>query len=267
MKGHRMTSSLGARAPKYHRIADALRRDISDGTFAPGQTLPAETALAERFEVSVPTMRHALAQLRAEGIIESQHGIGTFVKIIKRLERNSRRRYPRARVDRQLLTSHLRHQIVEAGRAPAPDHVARAMGISPGSEVVLRRRHLFNKETGKPEELGASYLPVSIAGGTFLEQRDVTPQALFLCMEELSGKRYTTARDEWTARLPTGDEAAFLDLATGAAVMHVMHVARADDGSVLEVSESTWPADRIVISDEYEIAAEADANSPSPSDI
>ncbi|MCW2610659.1 MAG: GntR family transcriptional regulator [Cryptosporangiaceae bacterium] len=35
--------------------------------------------------------------------------------------------------------------------------------------------------------------------------------------------------------------------------MQVIHVARAEDGSVLEVSESGWPADRIMLIDEYPV--------------
>ncbi len=127
------------------------------------------------------------------------------------------------------------------------------MNLEPETEIVVRRRHLRDKETGRPEELGASYIPVEIAGGTFLEDPAVVPKALFLCIEELSGKHYTTALDHWVARLPTAEEAAALELPTGAPVMHVVHVARDQDGSVLEVSESIWPADRIMLIDEYYI--------------
>ena len=82
--------------------------------------IPSETELADRFRVSLPTIRQALAVLRAEGLIESRHGIGTFVKENRRLQRRSRHRYGRARSDKQLLTSHLRHEIVSAGREPTP---------------------------------------------------------------------------------------------------------------------------------------------------
>ncbi|HSV67832.1 MAG TPA: hypothetical protein VLJ59_18275 [Mycobacteriales bacterium] len=44
--------------------------------------------------------------------------------------------------------------------------------------------------------------------------------------------------------------------------MHVLHVARAEDGTVVEVSESTWPADRIVVIDDYPIEPEPDADTP-----
>src|SRR5947208_12834106 len=115
-----MTDDLGVRAPKYLQIAAALRREIREGQFKPDNRLPAETALAERFRVSPITLRSALSVLRSEGLIESRHGVGTFVRESHRLQRRSRDRYGRARKDQQLLTSHLRHDIVFAGRAPVP---------------------------------------------------------------------------------------------------------------------------------------------------
>lgn len=143
-----------------------------------------------------------------------------------------------------------------AGRAEVPAHIAEVMDIEPGTEVVIRRRHLFDKETNRPEEIGASYLPLSVAGDTFLEQPTVVPKALFLCVEDLTGRHYTRARDQWTARMPTADEAANLELPTGAAVMHVIHTARDENGDVLEVSESIWPADRVVMIDDYAVEQE-----------
>ena len=140
------------------------------------------------------------------------------------------------------------------------------MDLEPGTEVVARRRHLFDQDTGRPEEIGASYVPIGIAGGTFLEKPDVVPKALFLCVEELSGKCYAHARDLWVSRLPTAEEADALDLATGAPVLHVIHIAHADDGEVLEVFESIWPADRIVFVDEYDIAQEP-TELPAPSEV
>lgn len=261
-----MTADLGARAPKYHRIADELRREIRAGELKAGERLPAETTLVDRFRVSLPTIRQALSVLRAEGLIESRHGIGTFVKENRRLQRRSRHRYGRARADQQLLTADLRHDITFAGRTPAPAHIAEAFGIAPGDEVVVRRRTLYDKDTGRPEELGASYLPMPIAGGTYLEKPAVVPKALFLCVEELSGKRYAHAHDQWTARMPSAEEAAALDLPTGAPVIHVVHIARADDGTPLEASESVWPAERVVVIDDYPI--EQDADEPeAPSEV
>lgn len=260
-----MTTGLGARAPKYQRIADELRRDISAGTYEPGDRIPAETDLVERFHVSLPTIRQALGVLRAEGLIESRHGRGTFVRENRKLQRRSRHRYGRARSDKQLLTSHLTHEIMSAGPEATPPHIAEVLTDAP-AEMVVRRRLLRDSDTGRPEELGASYVPSEIASGTFLEEPTVVPKALFLCVEDLSGKRYAHARDRWEIRMPSANEADLLDLAPGAAVLHVVHTAYSEDDSVLEVSESVWPADRVTILDEYDISSDPDA-SPLASEV
>jgi DNA-binding GntR family transcriptional regulator len=255
-----MTVPMAAgRGPKYHRIADTLRAEIQAGTLQPGEQLPPETALTGRFAVALPTLRQALSILRAEGLIESRHGIGTFVKETRRRQRRSRNRYGRARNDQKLLSSDFEHQIVFAGLDVAPPHVAEAMGVPPGTQAVTRRRHLFDRTTRKLEEIGASYIPAEFAQGSYLESPEVVPKALFLCVEDLSGKRYAHARDAWVSRLPTADEADLLNLAPGTPVLHVIHTASATDGTVLEVSESVWPADRTVFIDEYEIPSDADA--------
>jgi GntR family transcriptional regulator len=140
------------------------------------------------------------------------------------------------------------------------------MDVPADTTVVIRRRSLYDKKTGRLEELGASYIPLDIAGDTFLEEPKVVPKALFLCVEDLAGTRYASARDLWRSKMPTPEEAAALDLPLGAPVMTVVHTARAADGRVLEVSESMWPANRIVIVDEYAIEAEAD-EPESPSEV
>lgn len=260
-----MTTPGSARAPKYQRIADELRRRVQAGDYAAGDRMPAETDLTEQFKVSLPTVRQALSVLRAEGLIESRHGIGTFVKENRRLQRRSRHRYGRARSDKQLLTSHLHHDIVSAGREPTPAHIAEVMP-EPPAEIIARRRVLSDPDTGQVEEIGASYVPVEFGAGTFIEEPKVVPKALFLCVEDLSGKTYAYARDRWVARMPSADEADTLGLAPGAAVVHVVHTAEAEDGTILEVSESVWPADRVQILDEYPITADADEPS-SPSEV
>jgi DNA-binding GntR family transcriptional regulator len=252
-----MTDLSSGGMSKYHRLASELRRDIQNGRYGPGDQLPSESQLMERFRVSQPTVRAAIGVLRAEGLVDAVHGRGTFVRVRRRLQRVSRNRYGRAREDKQLLTAHLRHEITYAGRTPAPEEVAELMGIVPGDEVIVRRRTLYDRESGTPAEMGASYLPLDVASDTYLEQATVVPKALFLCVEELTGRRYTTARDRFTARMPTIEEATTLGIGPGNPVIHVIHAASDEDDRVLEVSESVWPADRVMIVDEYDIPEEA----------
>jgi DNA-binding FadR family transcriptional regulator len=61
------------------RIYGALLGQILDGVYPQGSRLPTEHQLAESFQTSRPTVREALARLRADGIIQTRHGSGTTV--------------------------------------------------------------------------------------------------------------------------------------------------------------------------------------------
>lgn len=54
-------------------------QDILKGAFPPGSRLPSETDLSERFGVSRPVIRDALARLRLDGLVEARRGSGTYV--------------------------------------------------------------------------------------------------------------------------------------------------------------------------------------------
>lgn len=245
-----------SRVKKYHQIADAIRSQIREGVLPIGSKLPAETAIAEDHNTSVPTVRQAMGVLRAEGLIESRQGIGTFVRETRRFERRSRHRYGGARARTGLLNNTFRHDIISAGPEPAPERIAEAMGIPTGTDVIVRRRDLYD-ERNELQEIGASYLPADFAAGTYLAEPKVVPKALFRCVEELTGKRYAYAVDHWISRPAAVEEAEAFGLPLGAYVVHIVHTATDDDGDVLEVSESIWPADRLAFIDEYEIPSEA----------
>ncbi len=61
------------------RIASEIVRQITEGSFLPGQKLPTEHNLAQSFGVSRSVIREAIAQLRNEGLIETRQGVGAFV--------------------------------------------------------------------------------------------------------------------------------------------------------------------------------------------
>lgn len=62
------------------QIADQIRTSILAGEFSPGDKLPPERELAEMFGVSRPSVREALNNLAASGLVESYQGGGTVVK-------------------------------------------------------------------------------------------------------------------------------------------------------------------------------------------
>ncbi len=61
-------------------VAEHLRRSILDGVFLPGELLPSETELAERFRYSRLTVREAIKTLSSQGLVRVQQGMGTEVQ-------------------------------------------------------------------------------------------------------------------------------------------------------------------------------------------
>ena len=68
-----------ARSTIWREIAATLRAEIARGHVPPGNRLPTEAELAARFGVNRHTVRHALADLAAEGLVQSRRGAGVFV--------------------------------------------------------------------------------------------------------------------------------------------------------------------------------------------
>ena len=65
------------RAAVYEQLAAILAGQIRAGRYPPGQRLPSEHALAAQYQVSRPTVRQALAMLRAQRLIETVDGVGS----------------------------------------------------------------------------------------------------------------------------------------------------------------------------------------------
>ncbi len=66
-------------APRYHQLANLLRRDIEAGHYAIGSLLPTEHELCETHTISRHTARAALQLLEEDGLIERRRGAGTRV--------------------------------------------------------------------------------------------------------------------------------------------------------------------------------------------
>ena len=60
-------------------IVDQIGESIHSGPYQPGDKLPTEAEIMFRFDVSRTVVREALSRLQASGLVETRHGIGTFV--------------------------------------------------------------------------------------------------------------------------------------------------------------------------------------------
>lgn len=68
------------KVPLYKNIYNNIKDDIYSGKLGPGVQLLSENKLSEEYGVSIITVRRAIHELVLDGLVESRHGIGSFVK-------------------------------------------------------------------------------------------------------------------------------------------------------------------------------------------
>ncbi len=73
------SSTNSKRAYLYKQLSDKLRKDILDGTYKADERLPSMDDLAEQYKMNRITVKRALSELRAEGLIYSIPAQGTYV--------------------------------------------------------------------------------------------------------------------------------------------------------------------------------------------
>ena len=126
----------------HRQLFMVLRDEIARGVHAGGM-LPKDEALCERFGVSRITVRRALGDLAALGLVERRHGIGTFVPADAA---SFTRSHPTLGLVDSLRNSVLDMdvQVLEVARVAAPPEVAALLQLTPDEPAVhaLRLRSI-----------------------------------------------------------------------------------------------------------------------------
>jgi GntR family transcriptional regulator len=208
--------SRAAGRPAYMQVADALREQITAQEISPGTKLPSEKELMERWGVSSRTIRVALDQLRAEGLVVSKQGSGVFVR---------KQAVPR-RLSTDITTSFgwyhtLKRQGLQAAgethvsQAPASPLVAEWLGVDLGTTVTVRDRLLGTEEHG-PVMLATSHFPRFVTDAA-PALTDPSKGGMPEILRDAFGETYS--HDVNTVRMPSPDERVRLNLDPGTPVL------------------------------------------------
>ncbi|KAA2262024.1 GntR family transcriptional regulator [Solihabitans fulvus] len=179
--------------PKHAQLREILRR-LAEQELSPGSPIPSERDLAERYGVSRITVRAAIGQLVAEGLLTRAQGRGTFTA--------SRR------LDGQLYLESFTDDMRRRGLAPTTDvlagveeeptaSAAAALGLTAGEAAyrLLRLRR-------------ADGIPIAVERGYYNPQ--VVPELL---RHDLTGSLYTLIADTYGVQLDHGRQTVWAEIA------------------------------------------------------
>ncbi len=230
----------------WQDIASALREAITRGDYPPGTTIPKETELMARHGAGRETVRRAVIQLTAEGLVEPVRRRGTMVRV-----RPARRPVTRSRQGWYPL------QPPSVSRGPVPFDVATQLGVAPGDEAIIRDRIMGDPETGRPAQLATSYIPAGLAAELpVLAARDTGPGGIYDRMEE-AGLGPIRWAEAITTRPPSPMEASRLGLAAGVALLRIVRLASSPAGRPLEVNDTRMSGEEFEIG--YSLSRDASA--------
>jgi GntR family transcriptional regulator len=224
--------------PLHHQVFRDLKAALDGNEWAPGDRMPSERELAERYGCSVITVRHALGELVREGRIERTRGRGTFV-LQPRIDRNIAGSMSFAEeMQRRGLDSATR--VVTARIEAAGAAVASTLGLAADAPVVYLERVRLGG--GEPLILEQARLPSERFPG--LLAFDLEHRSLYDILDERYGTRIVRAREMVEPVVLHRREASLLEVPTRSLALQIDGVAHAADGSPVEVARSFVRGDR-----------------------
>jgi GntR family transcriptional regulator len=224
--------------PLHHQVYLDLKSAIDAADYGPGDRLPPERELAERYGCSLITVRRALMELTREQRIERTRGRGTFVL------------HPR--IDRDLVeplsfSQEMRTRgfdpetrLVAARPESAVVAVAAALDLELGSPTLYLER--LRKADGEPLLLEQVHLPAERFPG--LLASDLEHESLYEILTERYATRVARARETFEPVLLRAREAKLLAQPRRAPALLVEGIALDADDTPIELSRTYVRGDR-----------------------
>lgn len=245
--------------PMYRTIAQELQEQIRSGAVRPGDRLPTELELRDRYSASRNTVRDALKWLAARGLVETKPGQGTFAAqriepFVTILSTDPRTGLSGVEGKEWLA------EVAERGRIAvatvprvevrsAPRYIADRLHIPEGSQVITRRLDRYIDRAPLSLETTAYPMELVERGATRLLIAEEIAEGAIAYLRERLGIKQTGHRDRLLVRPPSEDEARFFKLSDDGRVFVVSIVRtgyRYGDGGPVpfRVTFTVFPADR-----------------------
>jgi GntR family transcriptional regulator len=215
-------------APMYDQLRQLIVDGIARDGLQPGDPLPGEHRLCERYGISRTVVRQALAQLEHEGLVERVKGKGTFV---------SRPRTSESLVhtlvglydDVERRGGHVHSDVLRHERSAADEEVATALEVPVGSPVVVleRLRHV----DGEPWSLSTTWMPDAVGAVTLDADLSETSLYRLLAARDVVATRGVRSAE---ATVATHEQAQHLGVSAGSALLRLRSVSRDDTDRPIE---------------------------------
>jgi GntR family phosphonate transport system transcriptional regulator len=229
------------KTPIWKAIADALRSDLAEGRYSPGDKLPTEAALADRFGVNRHTVRHGIAALVDDGLVRTRRGAGAFVAATPT-------DYPignRVRFHENLIAAGRRPEkrVLTLDERAATQGEAKALQVPTGAPLCAY--HGLSLADGQPIAIFESLFPLDRIAGITEALRDTSSVTEALRMAGIAD--YTRASTRLTAVRATATQALHLQVTEGDPLLRSSGVNTGQFGQPVEYGRTWFVGDRVTL--------------------
>ncbi|MDZ4253520.1 MAG: GntR family transcriptional regulator [Sulfuritalea sp.] len=204
----------------YKEVKRKIIESIRNGEWKPGEVIPSEKKLCERFAVSMGTIRKAVDDLSGEGFLIRQQGRGTFVATHNQdrylftffhvVRQDGHKEYPKV-------------ELMEFGKIKADPLAATMLGLNPGSRLI---RFVNRLELGRTPVVIDEILLPELAFSRLTEKTlRERPATLYQLYQEAFG--ITVVRTQERVRAVSADafKASLLAVRVGDPLLQVIRIA------------------------------------------
>lgn len=226
----------------YQKIAEDLLQRIGSGALPVGTLLPTEMALMEHYRTSRNTVRAALQQLQARGLISRRRNRGTMVEALPGGAATFTQSL--SSLDGLVtLASTAQRQILGSEDVVLDTATAKALQCPPGSR--WHRISLVRRESGKPRPLGWTDAYVDPHYRQVRALAEQHPDKLFTDLIEIMfGRRIETVEQTVSSCAVSQEMSQPLGVAKGTPALRVLRHYRDATRNLVVVTRSLYPENR-----------------------
>jgi GntR family transcriptional regulator len=226
--------------PLYYQLEVSLRSRLASGEFVPGDALPSEAEIGDKYNMSRITVRQALGALEREGLISRQRGRGTFVtKQVKKLWTPKLS----GSLDDAIsmgLTDKYEVKLISREEEPASHREADLLGLELGEQIHrIQRIRLYEH---KPLAYMINIMPLDV--GTGLSTKDLMSRPVMANLEVSLGLKLSEADQRIGATLADAQIAEFLNIRTGDPLLQMERTTFEAGGRAVNHASVLFRADR-----------------------
>ncbi|MFF7331846.1 GntR family transcriptional regulator [Streptomyces sp. NPDC090306] len=237
----------GETLPLYSQVAQRLREDITGSDLRPGDRLPSERVLADRYDVSRVTMRAALNRLAEGALIASAPARGWFLQEDRAADHPALPRPSEGRRVQGFADYALRHGLAVRTRMldtevrAATIAEAEELRIAPGAPLFTMRRLRFLDDLVVVVE--HNRLPLALCPA--LADTDFTEASLYATLRQAEPPQVPHVADySVEARQPTDEERTLLEITDATPVLVATQLAFNQEARPLELTVAIYRGDR-----------------------